>query len=60
LASTSSPARGGWIVLELNGAVEFTADYARWHDVFAQATGAIASTIRARAHDDLRSQLLTA
>lgn len=34
--------RGGWTVLELNGAVEFTRDYARWGDVFAEAAFALA------------------
>jgi glutathione synthase/RimK-type ligase-like ATP-grasp enzyme len=27
---------GGWVVVELNGAVEFTAEYSRWCDVFAE------------------------
>jgi RimK family alpha-L-glutamate ligase len=27
---------GGWCVLELNGAVEFTAEYSEWCDVFAE------------------------
>ena len=31
------PARnGGWVVAELNGAVEFTSEYAAWFDVFAE------------------------
>jgi RimK family alpha-L-glutamate ligase len=30
--------RGGWVVAELNGAVEFTAEYAPWHDVFAETS----------------------
>jgi RimK family alpha-L-glutamate ligase len=33
--------RGGWVVAELNGAVEFTQDYAPWHDVFAEAAAAL-------------------
>lgn len=28
---------GGWVVVELNGAVEFTTDYSTWYDVFAEA-----------------------
>jgi RimK family alpha-L-glutamate ligase len=27
---------GGWVVAELNGAVEFTSDYSTWFDVFAE------------------------
>src|SRR5262249_23318858 len=27
---------GGWVVIELNGAVEFTSEYAEWLDVFAE------------------------
>jgi tetrahydromethanopterin:alpha-L-glutamate ligase len=27
---------GGWVVVELNGAVEFTSDYSTWFDVFAE------------------------
>jgi RimK family alpha-L-glutamate ligase len=30
---------GGWTILELNGAVEFTREYATWGDVFAEAAG---------------------
>jgi ribosomal protein S6--L-glutamate ligase len=30
------PAAGGWTVLELNGAVELTHEYAPWGDVFAE------------------------
>ena len=33
--------RGGWVVAELNGAVEFTQEYAPWHDVFAEAAAAL-------------------
>jgi len=32
---------GGWVVAELNGAVEFTHEYAAWHDVFAETSGAL-------------------
>jgi glutathione synthase/RimK-type ligase-like ATP-grasp enzyme len=27
----------GWVVIELNGAVEFTSDYSEWFDVFAES-----------------------
>jgi [lysine-biosynthesis-protein LysW]---L-2-aminoadipate ligase len=33
--------RGGWVVAELNGAVEFTSDYASWQDVFAETAAAL-------------------
>jgi [lysine-biosynthesis-protein LysW]--L-2-aminoadipate ligase len=33
--------RGGWVVAELNGAVEFTHEYAPWHDVFAETASAL-------------------
>ncbi len=33
--------RGGWVVAELNGAVEFTSDYAPWQDVFAETAAAL-------------------
>ena len=32
---------GGWVVAELNGAVEFTHEYAAWHDVFAETAAAL-------------------
>ena len=28
---------GGWVVIELNGAVEFTSGYSEWVDVFAES-----------------------
>ncbi len=28
---------GGWVVIELNGAVEFTSEYSEWIDVFSEA-----------------------
>jgi RimK family alpha-L-glutamate ligase len=34
--------RGGWVVAELNGAVEFTHGYAPWHDVFVETASALA------------------
>jgi RimK family alpha-L-glutamate ligase len=34
--------RGGWVVAELNGAVEFTHEYAPWHDVFAETAATLA------------------
>jgi RimK family alpha-L-glutamate ligase len=36
--------RGGWVVAELNGAVEFTDEYAPWHDVFAETASALRRT----------------
>jgi RimK family alpha-L-glutamate ligase len=33
--------RGGWVVAELNGAVEFTHEYATWHDVFMETASAL-------------------
>jgi len=27
----------GWVVIELNGAVEFTSEYSEWDDVFAES-----------------------
>ena len=41
--------RGGWTILEVNGAVEFTRDYAPWGDVFAEAALALAHEARKRA-----------
>jgi RimK family alpha-L-glutamate ligase len=38
--------RGGWVVLELNGAVEFTAEYASWGDVFEETADALAHAAR--------------
>ena len=34
--------RGGWTVLELNGAVDFTSEYSLENDVFAEVVGALA------------------
>jgi RimK family alpha-L-glutamate ligase len=39
---------GGWLVAELNGAVEFTREYAPWHDVFAETASALVSEARER------------
>ncbi len=44
---------GGWVVVELNGAVEFTAEYAARGDVFAETALALAREARARR--DLRA-----
>jgi RimK family alpha-L-glutamate ligase len=44
--------RGGWIVLELNAAVEFTAEYASWHDVFAETVAGLTREARARRESD--------
>jgi glutathione synthase/RimK-type ligase-like ATP-grasp enzyme len=41
-------AHGGWVVAELNGAVEFTADYAPYGDVFAETALALTSEVQAR------------
>jgi RimK family alpha-L-glutamate ligase len=45
------PSGDGWIVLELNGAVDFTRAYARAHDVFSAAAASMhdAATAPARA-----------
>ena len=40
--------RGGWVVVELNGAVEFTDEYASWHDVFSATASALAREARER------------
>lgn len=43
---------GGWVVIELNGAVEFTSEYAAWCDVFADVALLLQSEVverRARA-----------
>jgi hypothetical protein len=37
------PDAGGWTVLELNGAVELTHDYAPWGDVFAEIVSVLSS-----------------
>ena len=34
--------QGGWIVVELNGAVEFTDEYAAWGDVFVETAAELA------------------
>lgn len=39
---------GGWTVIEVNGAVEFTREYAPWGDVFADAALALAHEARER------------
>src|SRR5918996_2573223 len=41
-------ARGGWTVIEVNGAVEFTREYAPWGDVFADTALALAHEARER------------
>jgi hypothetical protein len=41
-------AAGGWVVAELNGAVEFTSDYAPYSDVFAETTLALTREVEAR------------
>lgn len=39
---------GGWVVAELNGAVEFTKEYASWTDVFAETAVILGSAARDR------------
>jgi RimK family alpha-L-glutamate ligase len=39
---------GGWTVLEVNGAVEFTREYAPWGDIFADAAVALAGEAHER------------
>ena len=41
-------ALGGWVVAELNGAVEFTSEYAPSGDVFAETTLALTREVHAR------------
>jgi RimK family alpha-L-glutamate ligase len=42
------PAGGGWTVLELNGAVDFTRAYARAHDVYEAAMSALVAAAAPR------------
>ena len=37
---------GGWVVVELNGAVEFTREYAPWSDVFVETAAVLAEEAR--------------
>jgi [lysine-biosynthesis-protein LysW]---L-2-aminoadipate ligase len=39
---------GGWLVAELNGAVEFTQEYAAWGDIFAETAALLAWSARDR------------
>ena len=39
---------GGWVVAELNGAVEFTEEYASWGDIFAETAAILACDARDR------------
>lgn len=39
---------GGWTVVELNGAVEFTSAYSEWADVFSATASALAREVRER------------
>jgi hypothetical protein len=41
------PRNGGWVVIELNGAADFTRDYAPG-DVFAATRDALAEVVRER------------
>ena len=38
--------RGGWVVVELNGAVEFTEEYASWGDIFSETAAILAAAAR--------------
>jgi [lysine-biosynthesis-protein LysW]---L-2-aminoadipate ligase len=38
--------RGGWVVVELNGAVEFTEEYASWGDIFSETAEILATHAR--------------
>ncbi len=38
--------RGGWVVVELNGAVEFNDEYAAWGDIFSETAAILAATAR--------------
>src|SRR5262249_24355764 len=45
---------GSWVVIELNGAVEFTSEYSEWLDVFGEASLVLAGEVierRLRAGD---------
>ena len=44
--------RGGWVVAELNGAVEFTQEYAPLRDVFAETASALAELGFAKSGDE--------
>ena len=52
---------GGWTVVELNGAVDFTSEYSSWSDVFAETAAVLAETARERVRStatDRRDELL--
>jgi hypothetical protein len=42
------PMTRGWVVAELNGAVEFTSEHAPYGDVFAETTLALTREVEAR------------
>ena len=46
---------GGWVVAELNGAVEFTQEYAAWGDIFAETAALLAWAARERLERDAPS-----
>jgi RimK family alpha-L-glutamate ligase len=48
---------GGWTVIELNGAVEFTADYSNGSDVFQETALVLEREVRARCGDQMRPAL---
>ena len=48
---------GGWTIVELNGAVEFTREYAEWFDVFSEVALLLESEIvdrRSEVHAQVR------
>lgn len=53
------PAEGGWVVVELNGAVDFTSDYSRSDDVFTAATRELARVARASDASDTAFAVLS-
>src|SRR5262245_31673320 len=48
---------GEWVVVELNGAVEFTAEYAEDGDVFAEAALILEREVRSTDHGERRANL---
>ncbi len=54
------PRDGEWVVLELNGAVDFTRDYAPAGDVFAAALAGLARVAEARREAQAAAALLSA
>ena len=46
---------GGWTVLELNGAVEFTSEYSAWSDVFEETADLLEREVRRRSNCEMGS-----